>query len=154
MTFPSNSGTRQDNLDVAWNTARATAGNIKTRTTALRTMLNSNTGSSAILTYATFLADARLILQKVATTPGIAAYAQQQINDGSINIAAEFTAMVSALDAVVSWIVTNFPKDGSGFLLATQFDGANNGRTTDRQFTTVQTAGLRPALDNLLATID
>lgn len=155
MTFPSNTGTKQDDLAMAWARARTTAASIKSRATALRNAAQAGSiGSSAILDFATMLADAKLALQRSASTGGIAAYAQEQVNDNTINVATEFSTMMASLDSITSWITINFPKDGNGFLLAVQFAGDGTGRTTDRQFTAVQTAGLRTALDSLIATID
>ena len=155
MSFPSATGTVQDSLAQAWATARSTASSIKSRAQALSTQAAAgNIGSSAILDFATYLADARLVLVKASQTGGIAAYAQAQINDNTLNVAAEFTAMMDGIDGTIAWVVANFPKDGSGFLLARQFQAGGTGRTVDRQFTPAQTASLRTTLDALIATIN
>lgn len=157
MSFPSSAGTRQDSLSLAWTSARSVAATIKDRATSLNTAsLAGPVGSSAILDFATYLADAKANLQRAASTGGIAAYAQAQINDNTINIATEFSNMMTAIDGITSWIITNFPKDtvSGTFLLAKQFAGDNSGRTTDRTFTTAQLAGLRTALNTLIAAID
>lgn len=155
MTFPSTTGTKQDSLAVAWARARDTAAGIKNQATNLRTAsVNGNVGASAILSFATYLADAKLILVRSSSTGGIGAYAQSQINDGTIVVATEFNNMMTTLDSVIAWIIANFPKDGSGFLLAVQFAADNSGRTTDRQFSTAALANFRTTLDTLIATID
>lgn len=158
MTFPSSTGTVQDSLDTAWQTARSTAASIKIRTTSLSiqcTQANTTPVSGiAILDYATFLADAKLALNRVAAVSGIGTYAQSQIANNTINISTEFTNMVSALDGVVSWIITNFPKDGSSNLLYIQFTGDNTGRTQSTTFNATQLAGLKTQLDILAATIN
>ena len=59
-------------------------------------------------------------------------------------------AVIAAIDGVTAWIVANFPKDGSGFLLA-QTWGAN--APADRVFTPAQLAAFRTQLDSLIATI-
>jgi hypothetical protein len=155
MAFPSSTGTVQDSLAQAWATARNTASSIKGRAQALSTQAAAGSiGSSAILDFATYLADAKIALTKAAQTGGIAAYAQAQINDPNIDIAAEFTAMMGAIDTTTAWVVDNFPKDGSGFLLARSFQAGSTGRTVDRQFTPAQTATLRTALDALADAIN
>ena len=155
MAFPSSTGTVQDSLAQAWATARSTASSIKSRAQGLSTQAAAgNIGSSAILDFATYLADARLVLVKASQTGGIAAYAQAQVNDNTLNVAAEFSAMMDTLDGVIAWVVANFPKDGNGFLLARTFQAGSTGRTVDRQFTPAQTASLRTTLDALIATIN
>lgn len=157
MSFPSSTGTKQDSLALAWSRARDTAAGVKNRAQSLRTAsLAGPVGSSAILDLATFLADSKLALQKSASTTGIVAYARDQIADPAIDVVAEFNSMIAALDGVVSWIITNFPRDtvSGTFLLARTFAVDNSGRTQDRQFTTAQLAGLRTALDSLIAAID
>lgn len=153
--FPSTSGSVQESLDSAWRRARQVAGDIKQRTTMLNNAAAAgNISSSAILSYATQLADAKVALASVASVSGIGAYAQEQIADPTFDIVTSFNDMVAAVDAVTAWIIANFPKDGDGYLLATLFSPDNNGRTQDRQFTPVQTANLRTALNGLLATIN
>jgi len=155
MSFPSSTGTVQDNLAQAWHLARSVASALKQRANALRTAAAAGTvGSSAILDFATYLAEAKLMFNKAAALPGIAAYARAQIDDPTLDIVAEFQAMVAKLDDTTAWVTANFPKDGSGFLLARQFQAGNTGRTTDRQFSIAQTATLRLALDALIAAID
>lgn len=89
-------------------------------------------------------------LDAAKNTPGLAAYAQEQKNNGSLDVAAEFMAVLAAMADVVTWIEANFPKDGSGFLLRETW-GANG--PVDRSFTTAATAGLRTELDALISTI-
>ena len=90
-------------------------------------------------------------LVTLAATPGIAAHARRQSGAG-VDIAAEYAAMVAAVDDVVAWIVANFPKDGDGWLLIQQFE-AGGGRS-ERTFTATQTASLRALLDTLAATVE
>ena len=154
MTFPSATGTIQDDLAVAWARARQAAASVKLRATSLRALSAAGpVGSSAILDFSTFLEDMKLQLIRSRDTAGIGPYAQAQINDNTINVATEFNAMMAQIDASIAWINTNFPKDGSGFLLAVQFVGST-GRTADRQFSTATLATFRTVLDSLIATID
>lgn len=155
MAFPSDTGTAQDSLSQAWTVARVTAGRIKNRAQTLSVQAAAGSiSSSAILDFATGLADARFLLLKASQTGGIGAYAQAQMNDNTLSVATEFTTMMAALDDAIAWVVTNFPKDASGFLLARQFQAGNTGRTVDRQFTPAQTATFRTVLDALAATIN
>ena len=91
------------------------------------------------------------IFNQVAAIPGIAAYAQAQFDDPTYDVAANFTAMVNALNAVVAWVMANFPKDTGGFVQA--YTLAANGDRVPVTFTSVQTAGLASALNTLIASI-
>lgn len=108
--------------------------------------------SSNVLQLSQFLADSKVEFQRVSSVPGLAAYAQNQVNDPLLDIALEFTNMVNALDATIGWIVANFPKDAGGFLLAQTI--LANGRPQDRVFTVAATATFRTQLDALIAAID
>lgn len=90
-------------------------------------------------------------LTTAASVPGLADFARAQKNDEELDVVAEFQAVLTTVAAVASWITTNFPKDGNGYLLARTLgdDGP-----VDRQFTPAQTATLRTALDALIATIE
>lgn len=153
MAFPSSSGTKSDDLSRAWNLARDAAARAKASATSVRDV--SAAGlifAQAIVNLMSTLASVRDDLARAAAVTGIAAYAQMQVNDPALNVAAEFTAMTNAIDAVRTWIATNFPKDGSGFLLYHSFDA--QGRVTSRTLSPAQTAGLRTQLDVLIGTID
>ena|ERR1043166_4600884 len=153
MAFPSTTGTKRDDLQGAWQQARSLAAAIKTQTQNVRAQSAAGTlGASVLLAYLTEVADVRTQLLIDAAVPGIGAYAQSQINDATFDVSAAFTAMVNQLTSARDWIIANFPKDASGFLLAQTL--AADGHQQDRVFTAAQTAGLRTTLDALLATID
>lgn len=114
-------------------------------------MAAGNVPSTTIFDVVINLRSARSQLQAAASVPGIAAYAQAQKGNPSLDIVAEFTAMVNAIDGVVSWVVANFPKDGTGTYLLAQTMGAEG--PVDRQFSPAQTAGLRTALDSVINAI-
>jgi hypothetical protein len=127
MAFPSSSGTVKGNLSGAWDMARDIAGHIKMRAVNLRSASVAGAiTSDTMLVYIANLAEWRTSLIAISQLPGM----------------------------VVSWVVTNFPKDGSGFLLAKTFNADNSGRTVDRTFSAAQTAGLRTVLDTLIAAIN
>jgi hypothetical protein len=153
VTFPSNTGTKSDDLAGAWELARRTAGGMKSvaQSTRNQSAASTLTGSSIINVTAGFAA-AKTILQRVAAVPGIGAYAQNQVNDPTLVIGTEFTAMVNALTSCIDWVVANYPKDGSGFLLVQTI--LPSGLTQERIFTAAATAGLRVQLDALIAAID
>lgn len=84
-----------------------------------------------------------------AAVSGMAAYAQAQLGNGSLDIAAEFTAMVAAVVATREWMITHFPSNG-GYILKDQLTAAG---VVVRQFSPAETAGLRTQLTALIATI-
>ena len=150
MAFPSSSAA--PNLASALIQAMNAAANVKSRTVSLSVASSSGPVSAGqILDYVTFLADAKLVFTSVSQVSGIAAYAQAQLGNPGLDIAAEFTSMTTALDSVIGWVQTNFPKNGGGFLLA--FTMNAQGRTVFRTFTTADLATFRTQLDSLAATI-
>lgn len=153
MAFPSTVGTKPDTLSDAWEGARSTAGLVKLLSQNLKALsLAGNVPSSNIKNYLTELSQAKTILVRYGAVPGLAAYAQAQVNDNTLDVSASFTAMINAIDACGSWVLTNFPKDASGYLLAEQWNA--NGTTVDRLFSTATLANFRTQLDGLIATID
>lgn len=153
MPFPSNSGTRAEDLEAAWAEARKTATRIKQLCAGASTAsLSGPIPSSYLLNVLANLVSARQRLNAIAALPGIATYARDQINEPGTDIVAEFQTMTAAIGTTIDWITANFPKDGSGYLLATQFDA--QGRTVDRMFSTAALGALRTQLAALVATID
>lgn len=152
MTFPSTIGTKQENLAQAWYIARLTASDLKTESQNIYNATASDTRADIIISYATRLADIRDRLAASSGVSGIAAYAQAQIDDDQIDIVTEFQNMIDAIDTTVTWIVANFPKDGSDYLLEKKFNA--NGRTTARLLTVAQLATLRTLVSSIIATID
>jgi hypothetical protein len=153
MAFPSSVGSKADSLADAWERARAVAASVKQSAQNLNTLSAGGPISGmSIIRFCGDLADAKDVFTRLAAVPGLGAYAQEQVATPGLDVAAEFTAMVSAIDAVRTWITTNFPKDGGGFLLAVSFDA--NGRTVERTFDTATLTGFRAQLAALIATID
>ncbi len=114
--------------------------------------LSGPIGANSVITYVGDLADQRDRLVALSAAPGLAAYAQEQYNNGSLNIAAEFTATLAAITATRDWIVTNFPKaPTTNELKEKTFDA--NGRVVLNTFSTASLAGFRTQLDALIATI-
>lgn len=149
MAFPSSS---IGDLTTAWAIIRSTAGNIKRQS---QTLHDASAAGEIDASYVTglsiALADAVDKFQQYASTPGLPAYAQQQTGS-SVDIVAEWQALLTEINATKAWIAANFPKDGNGYLLYHSFNAA--GRVVVRQLTPAQTAGLRTQLASLIARID
>lgn len=79
---------------------------------------------------------------------GLDAYATSQSYPQSI--VGDCNASITAAQAIISWVTTNFPSSG-GFLQGYTLNA--DGSRTPRSFTTAQTAGLQTALTNFIATI-
>jgi hypothetical protein len=153
MAFPSAGGTKANSLADAWDRVRAVAAAVKRSAQNLNTLsLAGPIAGTSIVRFCGDLADARDTFTQLAAVSGLGAYAQEQVADPALNIANEFTAMLNAIDSTRTWITTNFPKDGGGFLLAVSFDA--NGRTVERTFDTATLAGFRTQLAALISTID
>lgn len=155
MAFPSNNGTKQENLASAWNTARSLASTIKTKAQNIRyTSAASTISANTLLDFITYLADNKLILEKIAGLPGIENYAKEQCSDAALDISGEYNNLVQSINSVITWVISNAPVDANGYLLLTKFAVENNGRTTTRAFSIEETAGFRTVLDALIAAID
>lgn len=76
--------------------------------------------------------------------PGLAAYARGQFGDGAYDVVAEFNSMVSALQAVQTWLTTNIPSNAVNLS-----GGVLNGNT----YTPAQTSALRTLIDTARKTI-
>lgn len=91
-------------------------------------------------------------LNSVKNTAGLDTYATTQMPNYAGTLTTDINATIAAAQACVDWVVTNFPKDTTGtWLLGYSLN--SDGSRTMRNFTSVQTTGLRTALNNLLATI-
>lgn len=155
MAFPTNRGVTPVNLSGAWDRARNIATTVKLRTVQMSSgAAVGGVSSLEVLDYATFLADQRLALLDLAAIPGMAAYAQAQVNNPARDISAEFNAMVNAMQSTVDWIVTNFPKDVNGFLLSVTFLPGGSGRTTPRLFSAADLTTFKTVVDALSLTME
>lgn len=133
--------------------AKSQAAWIKNVMAQAVTVLAGNADSNFIFQLTDNLRSAITLLNRDSAVSGMPAYAQSQYNDVAYNVGTEFTNMVNALNACVSWVVTNFPKDGTGKLLAYTFNADNSGGRVPVSFTPAQTAGLTSALNSAIATI-
>jgi hypothetical protein len=108
------------------------------------------TRASVILDIEPRLRGFRSELVATRDVPGIGPYAQEQLGDATLNVAAEFNGMIAGIDNTIAWIRANFPTDANGWLLAQTFGAAGR---EDRTFTAAATAGLRTQLDALISTV-
>jgi|SRR5882672_3228766 len=65
-------------------------------------------------------------------------------------LSTDCNSSISAAQAVIAWVVANFPASG-GFLQSHTLNA--DGSRTPRSFTSTQTGGLQTALTNFIATI-
>jgi len=96
---------------------------------------------------ASFATDARA----AAAAPGLGDYAKAQYADAQIDIVAEYTAMIAAVEDALEWISLNMPKSG-GYVLKEQW--AVDGSITQRQFTAADLKNLRDVVATVIAAIE
>lgn len=137
-------------LNGAWLQMIQTAAQIKS--TAQSLVSAPSVSRMQALNYANSLAAALATLDSLAGTSGIAEYAQAQMNDATINIVTEYTAMRFQIVATQNWIVANFPNDGAGNLIVYTFDA--NKRYVDIALTTAERSAFVAVLNSLIATIN
>jgi hypothetical protein len=151
MAFPSS--TSHDDLDRAWDAIKNAVVTIKVLSTALLAECAAGpVRGDRILGYAATIANCRDDLVRYTAVNGIEAYVRSQINNPTLNLVAEYTAMLTQITATRAWIISNFPHDASNYLLYQTLDGA--GRIVVRTFSPAETATFRTQLTALLATID
>lgn len=150
MAFPSNDGTVS--LEPVWAALQGHASRTKRKAQSLRTATLSPCTAALILGTVRDIIAARDAMQAIASTPGLEAYGREQIGNPVLNLAAEYTAMIAAINAVRDWVFANIPKEaGTGYLLIETINTELT--TTDREFSSVSLGGLRTVLDTLIAAI-
>ncbi len=112
----------------------------------------STTNRDQVLTLAMNLREWRIALAAASSVPGVLQYAKDQYDDQNYNIGSEFTAMLSAIDAVIAEIHAAFPVDNSGGEVKERVLNAD-GSITMRTFSAAQLANLRTLLQTLDASI-
>lgn len=112
-------------------------------TNRIATLAAGSQSADYILDIHTKMLKADAALAAAAATPGLAAYASEQFDNVDLDIAAEFTALRAAIQAVRDHVETAVPKDGSGYWLLHQFV---NHVVTPRMFAPAATATLRTLL--------
>lgn len=135
-----------------WSDLRAEARYLRqTATEAVTAMLAGPVSANNVLgTCQRLQAGKQNILVPATTDAPLITYAKTELNDSNYDLAAEVATVVAAVDQVIAWVVANFPTAG-GYI---QKDKLNaDGSVTVRQFSTVQTAGLRTRLTTLAGVI-
>lgn len=147
MAFPSTA----DPLSRALLDVQNTARQLKTYAQSVKdaTAAGPVSANLVIEFYLTLVA-AKAKFAAAAAVTGLAQYAKDQFNNQALDIVAEFNAMVAAVNSCGTWINSNVPKDGSGYLLKDKLTASG---VDVRTFSSAATAGLRTQIDSLLATI-
>jgi hypothetical protein len=150
MAFPAS----QNTLAQALSLASTLGTKLKSQTQLLRAASAAGpTGRMAYITLQARLHEAITTWATLASTPGIGAYAQEQYGNGTLDIAAEFTAMRNAAITLRDWIGANFPKDAtSGAWLVHSYD-TTSAVPTELTFTSAVTAQFRTNADAFTATV-
>lgn len=150
MAFPA---TQQILLE-GFQQARSIASRVKTRVTRVRDLSAAGPiNRFEVIKLVSLLSDSNTTLSSIASISGIGQFAQDQLDDNSIDIAAEFSTMNSAIIALRDWIVNNYPTDsGSGAWLVESYN--NSGNSVPLTFTTAELVTFRTHCDTLIATID
>ena len=88
----------------------------------------------------------------ISAVPGIATYVGSLANTPQgYNVATEFSAMRTQIQATIDWIRTNYPRDSTNtYLLERQWAAEG---LTERTFSTALLATFRTQLDSLIATL-
>lgn len=144
MSFP---GSGTSSLASVWENLQAAAGRVKDRSAFL--VAATGITRRQALEHHNYLLDIRAQMEVFAAAPGLQAYAQNEINNPSLNLATEYVAMRNALDAVVGWMITNFPAT-SGELRVYNFVSS---RVADISLTSGELSAYKAQLSSLIATI-
>lgn len=150
MAFPASANLQSEGLRTALNTARRLKSLCQSRITQ---MAAGDVSAEVVTGLRDDMINADAVFGDVAGISGIVEYAQSQFDDDQLDIAAEFTAMRTAVQAVRSNIESTFFADGDGYLLAWKFNPSGSGLTV-RNFTSVQTSTLRTLLAAVVSAID
>lgn len=137
--------------DVGLDRAKGLALQMRTYLQQRNTQLQSATGADVVLAIMSDLRSYRLEFLSISAIPGIAAHARDLENDQNYDVVAEFQAMVTAIAAAVTEIINTFPKDASGFWLATQV--AADGGFQYRTFSPANLAQLRTRITAVIASV-
>lgn len=115
-------------------------------------LLAADIDADSIWSWYTDLYTVRAALLEIAAIPNIAAYATEQEDDPTLDIVAEFNAMVAAIEAAATWIYQALPRDANGYVLIHKTTTA--GELVPRVFAPAATAPLVPLLQAIVDAID
>lgn len=131
--------------------AKNLAADVKQTAQTAIALFGSTANRDYVLNLAMNLREWRIRLAQVAQVPGIVQYAKDQYADQNYNAATEFTAMLNAIDAVISGIHSAFPVGAGGEVRERVLNA--DGSITMRTFTSGQLAGLVTLLQTLDSSI-
>jgi len=149
MTLPP--ALTQNSLAYALNVVQNYAAQAKDRATSANTVMAAGpVDATFVFNLLDQLAGLIANLNAVKNVVGLNSYATTNVPGYAGTMTSDITATVNAAQACIDWVVANFPVSVP-WLLAFQLNA--DGSRTPRSFSSVQTAGFRTALQNLLATI-
>lgn len=132
---------------LAYQQVRNLARNVKTNCSAFVSQMAASGATYTLLRDVyVFLKSARAQFDTLAATPGLALYAQQQENDETYDVVAEFVAMQNTVDAVTDWMDTNIPTSVTAVAPSAW---TQNGPLIATSFTAAQTQPLRALLQSV-----
>lgn len=151
MSFPSSS---QPSLSTALTNVQGYASGVKLQATAAVAFMAANSiTTDYVFSVLDRLAGVILTFQTYQNVTGLNAYATANIPGYAGTLTTDITAVISAAQAAIAWVTTNFPKDNTNtYVLAYKLNA--DGTRTPASFTSVQTAGFQTALNALVATIN
>jgi hypothetical protein len=132
--------------------AKKLAVQLKLLTTNRSAEFASGATSAQVLSLLDNLRGLKAGLDEAKSIPGIALYAQAQEDDPAYDVATEFTAMLAAVDAVITEIVNTLPTSAAGFLELYTLNP--DGSLTPRTFSGAVLSNLRALLDAVTASVD
>jgi hypothetical protein len=139
-------------LRAAYADATSRASQLKKLAQDTNTQLAAgNTSANVIKQILEYCQQAKAANQATAAMTGIVAHARAQEGDVNYDVAAQWTAMNAAIDAVITQVLADVPTGAGGFRLVETWTA---GGVSVRTFTPAQTATLRARLADLIATID
>lgn len=149
MAFPAS----QSRLENVLDTIQKRASQIKNEVQSLRD--TSATNNVARSRFANLMRSLQQTIDEwdaLSSTPGLAAYAQEQFNDPTLDLAAEYTAMRAAAVTLRDWIFNAIPTHSpSGAALMSILNA--DGTVTPIEVTPAQSSGFRTEADIFIATI-
>jgi hypothetical protein len=149
MTFKATTLAAEQAFDRLRNQAVASKAYLTTQRAAMQ---QATCDASVPLAVIQHLGTVVSLMNAWAATPGLAAYAQSQVNDPAYDIVAEFNVMRDAMVTARDTLIAMFPKDGSGFILWQTINV--NGGLVNRTFTSAQLAGAVTQVNSVIAAID
>ena len=136
----------------AFTDAKNIANGVKSAAQQHIAQFASTTNRDQVLALAVNLREWRIRLAAASQVPGVVQHARDQYDNQTYDVAAEFTAMLDAIDDVITGIVTAFPVAPSGGEVREKVLNAD-GSITMRTFTSAQLASLVTLLQTLDAAI-